>query len=60
MPSFQVQDSYFATFQQRVKSMLKESIADQHPINLVQAEQRVWWQIAEELLGVSPRLLPET
>jgi hypothetical protein len=60
MPSFQVQDSYFATFQQRVKSMLKESIADQQPINFVQAEQRAWWQIAEELLQVSSRLLPET
>ncbi|HET8911360.1 MAG TPA: GAF domain-containing protein [Ktedonobacteraceae bacterium] len=60
MPSFQVQDSYFATFQQRVKSMLKESVADQQPINFVQAEQRAWWQIAEELLGISPRLLPET
>jgi hypothetical protein len=60
MPSFQVQDSYFATFQQRVKSMLKESVADQHPLNFIQAEQRTWWQIAEELLRVSPRLLPET
>lgn len=59
IPSFKVQDSYFATFQQRVKSMLKESITDQRPINLMQAEQRAWWQIAEELLQVSPRPLPE-
>ncbi len=60
MPSLQVQDSYFATFQQRVNSVLKKAIADQHPLNYLQAEQRVWWQIAEELLRVSPRLLPET
>ena len=60
MPSLQVQDSYFATFQQRVTSVLKKAAADQHALNYLQAEQCVWWQIAEELLRLSPRLSPET
>lgn len=60
MPSLQVQDSYLATFQQRLTSMLKKGIADQHPLTYLQAEQRTWGQIAEELLGLSPRLSLET
>ena len=59
LPSLQVQDSYLATFQQRLNSLLRKGIADQHPLNYFQAEQRTWWQIAEELLGLSPRLSPE-
>jgi transcriptional regulator with XRE-family HTH domain len=59
MPSVQVQDSYFATIQQRVNSMLKKAVADHHPLNYFQAEQRAWWQIAEELLQISPSLSPE-
>lgn len=60
LPSLQVQDSYLATVQQRLNSLLRKGIADQHPLNYFQAEQRTWWQIAEELLGLSPRLSPET
>lgn len=60
LPSLQVQDSYLATFHQRLNSLLRKGIADQHPLNYFQAEQRTWWQIAEELLGLSPRLSPET
>lgn len=60
MPSVQVQASYLATIPQRVNSMLKKAIADQHPLNYFQAEQRAWWQIAEELLQISPSLSPET
>jgi hypothetical protein len=60
LPSLQVQDSYLATFQQRLNSLLRKGITDQQPLNYFQAEQRTWWQIAEELLGLSPRLSPET
>jgi len=59
MPSVQVQDSYLTTIQQRINSMLKKAVADQHPLNYFQAEQRAWWQIAEELLQISPSLSPE-
>lgn len=60
MPSVQVQDSYLTTLQQRVNSVLKKAVADQHPLSYFQAEQRAWWQIAEELLQLSLPLLPET
>ncbi len=60
MPSLQIQDSYLATFRQRVNSLLETATADQHPLNYLQAEQRTWWHIAEELLGLSSRLSPET
>lgn len=59
MPSIQVQDSYLATMQQRISSALKKAVADQHPISYLQAEQRVWWQMAEELLQLPLRLSPE-
>ena len=60
MPSVQVQDSYLATIQQRIFSVLKKAVADQHPISYPQAEQRALWQIAEELLQLPLRLSPET
>ncbi len=60
MPSVQVQDSYLSTIQQRINSVLKKAVADQHPLDYFQAEQRAWWQIAEELLQISPPLSLET
>ncbi|TMF51217.1 MAG: GAF domain-containing protein [Chloroflexi bacterium] len=59
MPSVQVQNTHFATFQQRISSALKKAVADQHPISYLQAEQRAWWQIAEELLQLPLHLSPE-
>ena len=59
MPSVQVQESYLATIQQHIRLALTKALADHRPISFPQAEQQAWWQIAEELLRISPRLSAE-
>jgi transcriptional regulator with XRE-family HTH domain len=50
MPSFEVQQSYFSSFRQRIITLLKKAAGDRQSMNYNEAEQQVWWQIEEELL----------
>lgn len=59
MPSFQAQQPYLSTIQQRIMAMLKKAFIDQQPISYSEAEQRVWWQIEEEFLRLQPPPSPQ-
>ncbi len=50
MPSFEVQQSYFASFRQRIITLLKKAASDRQSMSYHEAERQVWWQIEEELL----------
>ena len=49
MPSLQVQQPYLSTLQQRILATLKTAFNVNHPISYPEAQQYVWWQVAEEL-----------
>lgn len=53
MPPMEVQRSYLATFRHRVQSVMAQSLARRHPLNVVEAEQLVWLQIEGELIDYS-------
>lgn len=59
MPSFQVQQSYFSSIQQRILALLKKAATDQRPLSYDVAEQHALWQLAEELLQLSTPPSPE-
>jgi hypothetical protein len=50
MPSYEVQQSYLAQFQQRVTKVLIQAARDKQAMTRIQAEQVVWRQLEEELL----------
>ena len=60
MPSLQIQQSYFVTNLDRIKSLLARAAAGRGSMSYLRAEQRALWQIGEELLQLSSRLAPET
>ena len=49
MPPLPVQQKYFALFRQRVHDTMRETVGTQHPLTGIQAEQKVWQQLEEEL-----------
>jgi GAF domain len=51
MPATDVQQAHFASFRRRVNEMI--SATDRQVANIVQAEQLVWSQMAEELLSLN-------
>ncbi len=59
MPSFQVQQSYFSSFQQRILALLKKAAIDHSPLSYDVAEQHALWQVEEELLQLSTPPSPE-
>ena len=59
MPSLQAQQTYLVTNRQYIKSLLGKAAMDRHTTSYSQAEQRAWWQLAEELLHLSSHLAPE-
>ncbi len=52
MPATDVQQAHFASFRRRVNKMI--SVPDRQVANIVQAEQLVWSQLAEELMSLNP------
>jgi hypothetical protein len=52
MPATDVQQAHFASFRRRVNEMI--SAPDRQVANIVEAEQRVWSQLAEELMSLKP------
>lgn len=52
MPATDVQQVHFASFRRRVNEMI--SAPDRQVTNIVQAEQLVWNQLAEELMSLNP------
>jgi len=49
MPPLEVQQKYFTTFRQRVNNTMRASADTHHPFTGIQAEQKVWQQLEEEL-----------
>ena len=49
MPPLHVQQKYFTTFRQRVHNTMREAATLEHPLTGIQAEQKVWQQLEEEL-----------
>jgi hypothetical protein len=52
MPASNVQQAHFASFRRRVNEMI--SASDHRVANIVEAEQVVWRQLAEELMSLNP------
>jgi GAF domain len=52
MPATDVQQVHFASFRRRVNEMI--SAPERQVANIVQAEQLVWSQLAEELMSLNP------
>lgn len=52
MPATDVQQAHFASFRRRVNELI--STQDRQVANIVQAEQLVWSQLAEELMSLNP------
>jgi hypothetical protein len=52
MPAIDVQQVHFASFRKRVNEMI--SAPDRKVANIVEAEQMVWSQLAEELMSLNP------
>jgi len=53
MPSFQVQQSYLSSIQQRILGLLKKAATDHSPLSYDVAEQHALSQVEEELLELS-------
>lgn len=49
MPPLHIQKKYFSSFRQRVHDTMREVAGTQHPLTGIQAEQKVWQQLEEEL-----------
>jgi hypothetical protein len=52
MPATDVQQAHFASFRRRVNEMI--SAPDRQVANIIEAEQLVWSQLAEELMSLNP------
>jgi hypothetical protein len=52
MPATDVQQTHFASFRRRVNEMI--NAPDRQVANIVEAEQLVWSQLAEELMSLNP------
>ena len=50
MPSLEVQRDLFTTFQQRIITLMKESLNASHPLTRFEAEESVWKQFEEDLI----------
>lgn len=53
MPTFQVQQSYLSSIQQRILGLLKKASIDHRPLSYDVAEQEALWQVEEEFLQLS-------
>lgn len=53
MPTFQVQQPYLSTLQQRIVATLKTAFSANHTISYLEAQQHVCGQIAEELVRLA-------
>lgn len=51
VPPREVQQPYFATFVQRVGQVMVQAMKDGHALGFLQAQQRVWQQIEQDLLS---------
>jgi hypothetical protein len=54
MPFYRTQETYLASFRQRVSDIMAQATRNRQPMNLVQAQQLVWKQLEEELLQLPP------
>lgn len=52
MPETSVQRAHFASFRSRVNALV--SASEREVANIVEAEQRVWCQLGEELMNLTP------
>lgn len=50
MPSSEVQQTYFASFHERVLKLMRQSAGTKEPLTSIHAEQLVWQQLEELLL----------
>jgi hypothetical protein len=53
MPTFQVQQSYLSSLQQRILGLLKKATLAHSPLSYDVAEQQALWQVEEEFLQLS-------
>lgn len=53
LPSFQVQQSYLSSLQQRILALLKKAAIDHRPLSYDVAEQHALWQLEDELLQLA-------
>ncbi len=53
MPATTVQKPYFATFRQRVASVMRVSLNNRRPLSIADAEQLVWQHLEEDLLHLN-------
>ena len=49
MPFYRRQEAYFSSFRQRVSTLMIESVKQKQPLSIMEAEQRAWKQLEEEL-----------
>jgi hypothetical protein len=49
MPTLQIQQPYLSTLHQRILATLKTAFQVNRPLSYPEAQQYVWWQVAEEL-----------
>ncbi len=57
MPSYELQESYLASFRSRVAEVMLEMTRKPKPVNFHQAEEMVWQQIEQELLDLAQESL---
>lgn len=53
MPPPAVQRTYLVSFRQRVVALMKQTYATAHPLSRTEAEQVIWQQVEEELIGLT-------
>ena len=54
MPHYSLQEKYLVQFRQRVSEVMLQAAKNHQPIDLFQAQDRVWRQLEEELLQLPP------
>ena len=54
MPHYSLQEKYLLQFRQRVSEVMVQAARNHQPIDLFQAQDRVWRQLEEELLQLPP------
>lgn len=55
MPPLEVQQTYLASFRQRMLGIMQTSGRTEHPLTIVEAEQVAWQQLEEILLHLPPQ-----
>lgn len=54
MPHYSLQEKYLVQFRRRVSEVMLQAAKNHQPIDLFQAQDRVWRQLEEELLQLPP------